>query len=89
MASTSGTSPRNEASVLFAQKYGEKNTARKGQRIFFGISERDGKTSRGGLIARPGAAEAGSPWERVDHDLGEVVAEFHEFCLREALLLEG
>jgi type I restriction enzyme M protein len=77
-----------KASVLFAQKYEEKETPNKDQRIFFAISERDGKNSKGQILDRPGHAPDASIWDRVDHDLDEIVGGFAEFCKAETLLLE-
>ena len=53
------------------------------EEILFLISERSGKDSRGRLVPRspdlfrrdPGG---GSAWDRADHDLGELVALFHD-----------
>ena len=74
-----------KAGVLFARKFADKERCGKDQRIFFGVSERDGKTSKGRLIFRPGVGADAPLWDRVDHDLGEIVTAFHEFCLKEAL----
>src|SRR5262249_26126863 len=78
-----------KASILFAEK-SEEGTARfKDGNVFFAISERDGKNSKGQLMTRPGAEDVEAVWDRVDHDLGEIVGKFHEFCKTEALLLEA
>jgi type I restriction enzyme M protein len=55
-------------------------------RIFFAISERDGKNSKGQFVFRVEAVAQGPLWERVDHDLQEVAERYQEFCRAEALL---
>src|SRR5262249_11834792 len=50
-----------KASILFAQK----GAARKDAPIFFAVSERDGKDTRGQLLYRPEANGARSAWECV------------------------
>src|SRR5262249_34625184 len=77
-----------KASVLFAQKKEEGKTLMKEQRIFFAISERDGKDSKGQFRSRPGHESAASAWDRVDHDLEEIAGGFAEFCKAESLLVE-
>lgn len=67
-----------KASVLFFQK----NTDRtlEDYPIFFAISERDGKDARGRYLLRNLEDDhRQSLWDRVDHDLDEVVIGFHEF----------
>lgn len=67
-----------KASVLFAQKL---NGSMRGPQepIFFAVSERDGKNSRGQLLWRA-ANKGGSYWENVDHDLEEIETQFNEIC---------
>jgi type I restriction enzyme M protein len=44
--------------------------------VFLAVSERDGKDSRGNHILRSGA-NAGAPlWDRLDHDLADIVTRF-------------
>jgi type I restriction enzyme M protein len=74
-----------KASVLFARKLADGESPGRDQRIFFAVSEKDGKTSKGQLVTRPGADEDAPLWDRVEHDLGEVVEAFHEFCRQERL----
>lgn len=64
--------------ILFARKYlpGEAPAPR--DEIFFGVSEQEGKNSKGQIIERAGSHN-GSPWERVHHDLSPLVDEFHSF----------
>jgi hypothetical protein len=44
--------------------------------VFFAVSEHDGKDSRGNHILRLGAAAGAPLWDRLDHDLGDIVARF-------------
>jgi type I restriction enzyme M protein len=44
--------------------------------VFFAVSEQDGKDSRGNYILRPGAAAGAPLWDRLEHDLGDIVAHF-------------
>jgi type I restriction enzyme M protein len=73
-----------KASILFAQENQEGAAPAADGNIFFAVSERDGKDSRGQLVSRHDAGGARAAWDRVDHDLGEVVERFHEFCKAEA-----
>jgi type I restriction enzyme M protein len=73
-----------KASVLFLQKYEETGGADADYNIFFGISERDGKNSKGQFILRDRPPR--SLWDQVDHDLGEIADHFNEFCRKEHLL---
>lgn len=44
--------------------------------VFLAVSERDGKDSRGNHILRDGAIMDAPLWDRLDHDLGDIVAHF-------------
>ncbi len=72
-----------KASVLFLQKLRENEKPERGYKIFFSISERDGKNAKGQFQLRDG--NSGSLWERVDHDLGEIEEGFVNFCRAEGL----
>ena len=78
-----------KASILFAQKNEEGAKSRDDANIFFAISERDGKNSKGQPLFRAGAEDAEEEWDRIDHDLEEVVGKFHEFCDAESLSVGG
>jgi len=73
-----------KASVLFLQKYEENGKPDRDYNIFFGISERDGKNSKGQFILKESPSQ--SVWDQVDHDLGEIADQFNEFCEKEHLL---
>jgi type I restriction enzyme M protein len=69
-----------KASILFAQRrQGVEETSNE-ERIFFALSERDGKNSKGQLLVRDRQGEESSVWARVDHDFEEIVSGFKEFC---------
>jgi type I restriction enzyme M protein len=72
-----------KASVLFVQRRSVREEPRAEQPVFFAISERDGKNSKGQPVVRSSAGE--SVWHRVDHDLGEIASGFDEFCRTEGV----
>lgn len=74
-----------KASILFVQRRASETEQARGESIFFALSERDGKNSKGQLLDRDGHEEGGSVWDRVDHDFEEIVAEFKDFCGRESV----
>jgi type I restriction enzyme M protein len=47
--------------------------------IFFAISERDGKNSKGQPVMRTDRSEEDA-WDRIDHDFDDIVTAFHKFC---------
>ncbi|MBY0514946.1 MAG: N-6 DNA methylase [Gemmataceae bacterium] len=68
-----------KASVLLAQKLDAESAARDDYEIFFAVSERDGKDSRGRTVLRPNGTGA-DVWDRVDHDFDDIVSGFRRFC---------
>jgi type I restriction enzyme M protein len=76
-----------KASILFVQRRNMDREQAREESIFFALSERDGKNSKGQLLVREGGGEEGSVWDRVDHDFEEIVAGFKEFCGRESVAL--
>jgi type I restriction enzyme M protein len=72
-----------KASVLFLQRNRPDDDPQRDYRIFFAVSERDGKNSKGQFLFRKGVGEQRPLWERVDHDLEEVVHRYHDFCKAE------
>jgi len=68
-----------KASVLFVRKNTASQTAASAEPIFFAISERDGKDSKGRPVVRTGADAAAPAWQRLDHDLGNIVEAFDAF----------
>ena len=73
-----------KASVLFLRRNRLDEDPKRDYRIFFAISERDGKNSKGQFQFRNGGLEQASLWEQVDHDLEEIVDRYHDFCSEEA-----
>lgn len=71
-----------KASILFLKK-NERKERNEDYRIFFSISEREGKNSKGQFIYRNPAAE--SRWDRIDHDLSEIDDAFTLFCREEGI----
>lgn len=72
-----------KASVLLLQKdMDEESHEHNDYKIFFAISEKDGKTSKGQFVFN---ADDGDLWERVNHDFVEIVDGFSDFCKTEGL----
>jgi type I restriction enzyme M protein len=68
-----------KASVLFVQKLQSETEAKNDYDIFFAISERDGKNSKGQPVMRTDGSEEDA-WDRIDHDFADIVTAFHKFC---------
>jgi type I restriction enzyme M protein len=66
---------QQKTGVLFLQKKRDV-WATQNLPIFLSISQRDGKDSRGSLLKRAGVDEKTPMWERLDHDLDEIVEKF-------------
>jgi type I restriction enzyme M protein len=77
-----------KAGVLFAQKRIPGDQPKSDEKVFFGISEREGKNSKGQALFHRGVDVTQPAWTRVDHDLAEIVSAFHAFCRSESLLME-
>jgi type I restriction enzyme M protein len=67
---------QQKTGIVVLQKKSKPNE--KSPPIFFGMSERDGKDSRGNHLLRPGNEEAASLWTRLDHDLNDIVTAYRE-----------
>lgn len=80
-----------KASILFLQKLQKTEVAADrtphDPKLFFAISERPGKNSRGQPILRAGSTPDQPAWTRLDHDLGEIVVAFQRFLKSEAVTL--
>ncbi len=68
-----------KASVLFVKRRMKGEQKNRDERVFFAISERDGKDSKGRFLLRKGSSLPGSIWDSVDHDLEKIVDVFHKF----------
>jgi len=55
------------------------------EEIFFGVSERDGKDSKGQYVMLPKSEENQPLWNRCDHDLSEIHAEFGRYCIQHGI----
>lgn len=76
-----------KASILFAQKREKIESALERDNIFFAVSERDGKNSKGQLAIKSGQAEGAELWDRVDHDFSDVLQHFEQFCQSEGVTM--
>jgi type I restriction enzyme M protein len=68
-----------KASILFLQKRTSNCGEIRDENIFFGVSDKDGKNSKGKLLAKPEVAEVGDQWSWVHHDLEEIERAFSKF----------
>ena len=66
-----------KTSVLFIQRRKKGELRRLDESIFFAISEKPGKDSKGRYLLRQESPTDGSVWSSVDHDLGGIVDAFH------------
>lgn len=69
-----------KASILFVQKREAGESVNMDQEVFFAISEREGKNSKGQQILRPDADETSPLWQRLDHDFGEILESYSAHC---------
>lgn len=71
-----------KASVLFAEKreaqfgHHHKSPHYEKENIFFAISDRAGKDSKGKLTLKPGSDDSHFLWDRIDHDFDEILSAF-------------
>lgn len=65
---------QQKTGIVFVQKKKTPNEA--ALPVFFGISEKDGKDSRGNHLLRDEEPDDAPLWRRLDHDLASVVEEF-------------
>ena len=68
-----------KASVLFLQRRMKGERRKSNEKVFFAISAKDGKDSKGRFLLRDGISPKTSAWHVVDHDLDQIVSEFHRF----------
>lgn len=68
-----------KTSILFLQKRGKK--LKNEEKIFFGISEKAGKDSRGNLLYK----SQNHIWAEIDHDLDEIYSKFIKFKEEEGI----
>ena len=77
-----------KASVLFVQRYSTSERPSVEHQIFFGISERDGKNSKGQFVYKSDDEDK-SAWDRVDHDFEEIIAAYEDFSQKTLCLTEA
>lgn len=75
-----------KASVLLLRRNLPNEDPTRDYPILFAISERDGKNSKGHFLYKDGAVEKESFWERIDHDLEEIVESYRDFGRTESLM---
>jgi type I restriction enzyme M protein len=69
-----------KASIVFLQRRIRSGQTDPGEAIFFAISERGGKDSRGHPVYRARHSPVNqNPWERLDHDLDTILEEYESF----------
>ena len=66
-----------KASVLLARRREKGEGRRRDERVFFAVSERSGKDSKGRYVVRKGATTTATLWDWVDHDFDAIVGAFH------------
>ena len=76
-----------KASILILKKQSWKSIP-SDYNIFFAISEKDGKNSKGQFILHESVARLENSWEDIDHDFSEVVEGFETFLKQENIDLE-
>lgn len=72
-----------KTSILFVQKRILGTEKHVDEKIFFAVSDKDGKNSKGQLLEKVGGVVVGGQWAWVDHDLGEIETSFKQFCIDE------
>lgn len=78
-----------KTSILFLQKnyLHQKNIP--DYNIFFAISEKDGKNSKGQFILRESSLEEGNTWNTINHDFSDIVERFILFLNQESIKLKN
>lgn len=77
-----------KASVLFVEKFDANQRPSPDHQIFFGISERDGKNSKGQFVYKSDDEDLSS-WDRIDHDFDEIITAYEEFSQKTPCLTEA
>lgn len=68
-----------KASILFVERLADGASVQPDDKVFFAISERDGKDSKGQPVLKAGTKGDGTAWVRLEHDLEEIATTFDEF----------
>lgn len=77
-----------KTSILVLQKNSSLMKILPDYNIFFAISEKDGKNSKGQFILRESALKSDSNWDIVDHDFSEITESFTQFLKQENIKFE-
>jgi type I restriction enzyme M protein len=72
-----------KASILFLQKYDSSIQPSPDYNIFFAVSEKDGKNSKGQIILREPYLELDDVWNSIYHDFSEISESFLNFRVQE------
>ena len=74
-----------KASILCLQKNSSSVQLSPDYNIFFAISEKDGKNSKGQTIIRNSSLKYYDVWNSIDHDFAEISKSFSNFCIQEKI----
>lgn len=74
-----------KTSILFVQRRNVVSLGDGEEKIFFAVSDRDGKDKKGRNILKSDHAQNIDSWMRIDHDLDEILDSFNKFCIDENL----
>jgi len=69
-----------KADILIGVKRSKPASDFQDEKIFFAVSERDGKNSRGQFLQTNTGTKSLQLWDRVDHDLGDIENAFSQHC---------
>jgi type I restriction enzyme M protein len=75
-----------KTSILFAQKR-EKVLEQTTEKMFFAISEQDGKNSKGQFVFKSSFDSDARLWDKVEHDFDDVENNFSQFCESEKIAM--
>lgn len=75
-----------KTSILFVQKR-EKPAEIPSEKMFFAISEQDGKNSKGQFVFKSSFDEDARLWDKVEHDFAQVENNFSQFCQSEKIAM--
>ncbi len=78
-----------KASILCLQKHHSSMRLSPDYNIFFAISEKDGKNSKGQIILREPYLELDDAWTSIDHDFTEISESFLNFRVQEKISFQS
>lgn len=74
-----------KASILCLQKHDKPSRVCSDYNIFFAISEKEGKNSKGQTIIHKSCLEINDIWNSIDHDFAEISESFQNFLIKEKI----